>query len=78
MNRYKINFHGKYSDDPDFIGKKYYTLMIATVYEVDSSNQNLLKRVQYNGQIYYPKFGNYMLLNYFKIFYRCCHILLLR
>jgi hypothetical protein len=64
----KIIFHDEDADDPDWMVKQGYTLMIAAVTEVQNGTENLWKRGRSGGRHHYPNFGQYMPLNWFKAF----------
>ena len=48
--------------------KKSYTIIIDAVSEVECGCENLWRRGSSNGRRNYPNFGQYMNLNYFKVF----------
>ena len=64
----QMKFHDQNADDPDWIIKQAYMIMIASVSEVESGVTNLWKRGKSNGRREYPNFGQYMSINYFKCF----------
>ena len=63
-----IKFDDGDPDDPDWMVKQCYLIMIAAVAEVDCGIDNLWRRGKSNGRRYYPNFGKYIGKNYFKAF----------
>ena len=63
-----IEFCNEDTDDPYYLVKIAYTIMIAAVSEVEQGVENLWKRGRSNGRRYYPNFGRYMSKNMFKAF----------
>ena len=64
----QIKFHDPDVEDPDYLVKIAYTIMIAAVSEVEQGVENLWKRGRSNGRRDYPNFGRYMSKNTFKAF----------
>ena len=64
----RIQFHDEEADDPDWIVKQCYLLMIAAATEVDVGVENLWLRGKSNGRRNYPNFGRYIQQNTFKAF----------
>ena len=64
----KIVFHDEGDDDPDWIVKQCYLLMIAALTEADIGVENLWKRGKSGCRHEYANFGLYVPVNYFKSF----------
>ena len=64
----KIKFDDGDPDDPDWMVKQCYLIMIAAVAEVDCGVDNLWRRGKSNGRRCYPNFGKHVGKNYFKAF----------
>ena len=64
----KIKFHDGEADDPDWLVKQCYLLMIAASAEVEVGVENLWLRGKSNGCRHYPNFGQYLPQNTFKAF----------
>ena len=60
--------HDPDADDPDWMVKKAYTIMIAAVSEIETGVENLWKRGRSSGRKEFPNFGKYTKKNYFKAF----------
>ena len=64
----QIDFCNEDTDDPDYLVKISYTIMIAAVSEVEQGVENLWNRGRSNGRRDYPNFGKYISKNMFKAF----------
>jgi hypothetical protein len=64
----KIVFHDDDNEDPDWIVKQAYLLVIAAANESEVGLENLWKIGSTGGRRHYPDFGQYMPCNYFKAF----------
>jgi len=65
----KIHFHQEGVDeDPDWVVKQCYLLMIAAVTEAEVGVDNLWKRGESGGRHKHPDFGQYVPKNVFKAF----------
>jgi Transposase IS4 len=64
----KIAFHDPENDDPDWIVKQAYLLLIAAANEAEVGVESLWKIGSTGGRRNYPDFGQYMPCNYFKAF----------
>jgi Transposase IS4 len=67
-----IKFHDPNDIDPDWIVRQCYLLLIAAVWEGDVGNESLWKKGQSGGRHSYADFGQYVPLNYFKVFQSSC------
>ena len=56
----QIEFCNEDTDDPYYLVKIAYTIMIAAVSEVEQGVENLWNRGRSNGRRDYPNFGRYM------------------
>ena len=63
-----ILFHDEESEDPDWLVKQCYLLLIAAVTEVETGVENLWLRGKSSGRRNYPNFGQYVPQNVFKAF----------
>ena len=63
-----IVFHDPDADDPDWIVKQCYLLLIAAVTEADVGVENLWKRGRSGGRHNYADFGKYLPKNTFRAF----------
>jgi hypothetical protein len=61
-------FHDQNATDPDWLVKQCYTLMIASVSEVECGIENLWKKGSSGGRQDYPDFGQYVDIKTFKCF----------
>jgi len=64
----KIRYHDADADDPDWLVKQCYLLVIAAASECENGITNLWKRGPSGGRRSYPDFGQYVALNTFKAF----------
>jgi len=64
----KIKFHNPEADDPDWIVKQCYMLMIAAITEADCGIDNLWRQGQSYGRHSYANFGQYIPKNWFLCF----------
>lgn len=64
----KFKFHDPDDDDPDWIVKQCYLLLIASVTEADVGVENLWKKGMSGGHHEYANFGQYIPMNMFKAF----------
>jgi len=64
----KIMFHQEGEEDPDWVVKQCYLLMIAAVTEAEVGVENLWKRGESGGRHKHPDFGQYLPKNVFKAF----------
>ena len=64
----KIAFHQERDEDPDWVVKQCYLLMIAAVTEAEIGVDNLWKRGESGGRHKHPDFGQYVPKNVFKAF----------
>jgi Transposase IS4 len=64
----KIQFHDPNNEDPDWIVKQAYLLMLAAATEGDVGVENLWKRGSTGGRRSYADFGQYMPKNWFLAF----------
>ena len=63
-----IKFHDIDADDPDWLVKRCYTLLIAAISEMGCGIEKFWKRKKYNGRHSYPYCGQYVPITYFKEF----------
>jgi hypothetical protein len=63
-----FKFNDPDADDPDWIVKQCYLLLIASVTEADVGVENLWKKGQSGGRHEYANFGQYIPMNLFKAF----------
>jgi hypothetical protein len=68
VQREKIKFHDATAEDPDWLVRKCYLLLIAAASEVENGVENLWKRGPSGGRREYPDFGQYAPINTFKAF----------
>ena len=64
----KIKFHDENAEDPDWIVKQCYLLMLAAATENEVGVDNLWKKGPTGGRRNYPDFGQYMPRNWFIAF----------
>ena len=68
VERDKIKFHQEDDEDPDWMVKQCYLILVASVTEVECGAENLWKQGRLNGRKEAANFGRYMTKNYFKAF----------
>jgi hypothetical protein len=71
----RIKFHDNEDDDPDWIIRQCYLLLIAAVYEADVGVENLWKTGESGGRHQYANFGQYVPKINFKAFLSCAAFL---
>ncbi len=72
-NNDNIKFFDPKSEDPDYLIRVCYTLLIAAATEVHHGVDNLWKQGPSTGRHPYPDFGKYIPQNYFKCFMGVAH-----
>ena len=67
----KMTFYDAEAEDPDWIIKQCYLLLLAGVCEADVGVDNLWKKGKSGGRRMYADFGRYLPKNMFKVFLSC-------
>jgi hypothetical protein len=69
----KMQFHDSEAEDPDWMVRNCYTLIIAGASEMENGVENLWKKGAASGRQNHPDFGQYIGKNVFKAFTSAAH-----